>query len=331
MTTKTHTDPAPAPAEAEPRPEVSVAIACYNAVGYLEAAVASALGQEGVSLEVVIVDDHSTDGSLALAHSLASLDSRVRVLQTAENGGPAAARNVALAKMRGDWFAVLDSDDLFEPGRLRQLLGAAERSGADFVADDLCVFGEGIDTHAMVGERAPLPGDWISLETYLDRSRMFAETVALGYLKPVIRASVIRELGLRYNTGMRIGEDDDLILQLLSAGKRYRFVPEPLYRYRKHDASISHRLSVDHAQRMLSAEADIRARIGPSIAQGRPYRRRWAAMVRGLAFVRSVDMVKRGRFGAAVATLLRHPSAILLYKMPIEAALRRRLGKRSNA
>ena len=331
MTTKTHTDPAHAPAEAKPRFDVSVAIACYNAVEYLEAAVTSALAQNGVSLEVLIVDDHSTDGSLALAHDLASLDSRIRVMQTPENGGPAAARNVALVEMRGDWFAVLDSDDLFEPGRLRRLLDVAERTDADFVADDLRVFGEDVDTHAMVGDHAPLADGWISLETYLDRSRMFAETVALGYLKPVIRASVIREMGLRYNTEMRIGEDDDLVLQLLSANKRYRFVPEPLYRYRKHDASISHRLSVDHAQRMLTAEADIRARIGPDIARSQPYRRRWAAMVRGLAFVRSVDMVKRRRFGAALATLLRHPSAILLYKMPIEAALRRRLGKRSNA
>src|SRR5690606_20291257 len=135
--------------------------ASYNSRAYLVEAVESALAQEGITAEVLIVDDGSSDGSDGLARERAESDPRIRMLSTPRKLGPGGARNIALKEMRGRWFAVLDSDDLLLPGRSRRLLEQAEASGADLVADDLIVFGNGREER-FIGNSAP-GQQWVSL------------------------------------------------------------------------------------------------------------------------------------------------------------------------
>ena len=108
---------------------MTVAIPAYNAARFLEAAVRSAMAQSLAAIEIIIVDDCSTDASPAIAARLAGEDARVHATALPANGGPAAARNRALALAKGRWFAVLDSDDLMAPGRLAALVAAAEAVG----------------------------------------------------------------------------------------------------------------------------------------------------------------------------------------------------------
>lgn len=311
------------PASDAYRPTVSFAIACYNAQPYLADAVKSALLQEDVSVEVLLVDDWSTDGSLAAAQKMAAADPRIRVFQTPSNGGPAAARNIALANMSGEWFAVLDSDDLVEPSRSATLIAFADRAGADLIADNLLVFGDGIEEHTHFAQPDLNEERWLELEEYFSRSCLFGPKSPPGFLKPMIRASVINRSGLRYDEDLRIGEDDELIVRILRAGYRYLLVPQVTYRYRKHPGSISHRLSLANAQRMMEAEDRIRQSLDRETARSRSYRRRWSAMKRGLAFVASIELLKQRRFAAALGTILAQPGALILYKMPIGAALAR--------
>ena len=90
---------------------------------------------------------------------------------------------------------------------------------------------------------------------------MFGASPNLGFLKPMIRRRVLERTGIRYDPSLRIGEDDALIVQLLLAGARYRLMPQAGYFYRKHGSSISHRLSLDHAERMMASERQIRAAV----------------------------------------------------------------------
>ena len=304
-------------------PDVSFAIACYNAGEYLAPAVASALAQVGVAVEVLIVDDGSTDCSTEVAEGLARADSRVRLFRTPANSGPAGARNVALAEMRGTWFAVLDADDLVLPDRSRTLIDLAEREGADLVADNLTIFGEGLKETPFLRPSVGKDWHWLTLDSYFAQSRLLENTPNPGFLKPMIHRRVIVAAALRYNEQLRIGEDDELIVRLLARGSTYLVSHIPYYRYRKHGASISHRLSLDHAERMMAAERTIRALIGPAQAARPSYRGRWRAMVRGVAFTRSIDCLKRRRPLAAVGALLREPGAILLYREPVASILRR--------
>lgn len=309
-----------APASA---PDVSFALACYNALPYLDAAVASALAQTDVSVEVLIVDDHSTDGSFERAQELASKDARIRVFRTARNSGPGGARNVALGEMRGTWYAVLDSDDLVEPGRSRALIDLAETAGADLVADNLTVFGDDRADRTMFPPAGDADWYWLGLEDYFTRSHTLSGAPGPGFLKPMIRRSVVARTDLRYDETLRIGEDDELIVRLLESGCRYAVSHCAHYRYRKHGNSISHRLSLDHAERMMKAERRIRTLIGPDLASGPAYTGRYRAMRRALAFTRSIDALQQRQPVAALTALARYPSAALLYRTPIAARLRR--------
>jgi glycosyltransferase involved in cell wall biosynthesis len=94
---------------------VSIIIPCYNAGACLDEAVASALAQQGVEVEVVVVDDGSTEEATRLALARVSRLPGVRCFSQA-NAGPAAARNRALREARGAYILPLDADDLFEPG-----------------------------------------------------------------------------------------------------------------------------------------------------------------------------------------------------------------------
>lgn len=306
---------------------MSFALACYNAQPYLEGAVQSALGQQDVTCEVLIVDDGSSDGSLAQAEEMARQDGRIRVLRTPSNSGPAGARNVALDAMRGEWFAILDSDDAIDPDRSRKLIDAANDAGADMIADNLHVFGDQIEDHEMFDFGKSGKGQWLGLEEYLRQSAIFGGMPSPGFLKPMIRSSLLAGHGIRYNEALRIGEDDEFAVRLLQAGGRYLLLPRAMYHYRKHAGSISHRLSSQDSARMMEAESGIRDLIGDDMARTAGYRRRWRALERAVAFTRSIDQLKQRRPLGALATLARTPGAIPLYRMPLGAMLRRALGK----
>lgn len=112
-------------------PEVTVVIPSRNRRDFLADALASALAQRDVALEVVVVDDASTDGTSQLLAE--EFDPRLRMLRQPSRGGVAAARNEAIATARGAWLAFLDDDDLWAPTWLCTALDVAARHDAGVV------------------------------------------------------------------------------------------------------------------------------------------------------------------------------------------------------
>jgi succinoglycan biosynthesis protein ExoO len=312
----------------EPRPRVSVVTANYNGGRYLAAAIRSVLDQSLSSLELIIVDDRSTDDSLAVIERATAGDQRVRLLVQDENAGPAAARNRALATARGDWVAVFDSDDLMAPERLERLTAAAERDGADIIVDNLLVFSDGAEAAAApyLPLSAQAAGRWITTADYIAASRLYARAPGLGYLKPLFRAEALGSL--RYREDLRIGEDYDLVLRLLLQGARLRLEPEALYRYRKHGGSISHLLRSEHIEQMLAADRDLAeqlARQGPEVRREQGARTR--SFERALVYDRVIAALKARQLAPACALALAQPGVWPLLLMPVEARLKR-LAKR---
>lgn len=115
-------------------------------------ALAGALAQEGVELEVVVVDDASDDGSAERLEALG--DPRVRSIRRGERGGQAVALNAGIEAARGEWLAFLDDDDLWSPHKLRAQLDAARAADASFVYGSLAA----VDTEGHVLELVPTPG-----------------------------------------------------------------------------------------------------------------------------------------------------------------------------
>ena len=114
------------------RVDISIIVPVYNNVQYLREALDSVLTQGLDSLEVITVDDGSTDGSGIIMDDFASKHPFVRVIKQ-ENKGVAAARNAALDCATGTYIAFLDGDDVLRPGALSDMLLVAEQRGADLV------------------------------------------------------------------------------------------------------------------------------------------------------------------------------------------------------
>jgi glycosyltransferase involved in cell wall biosynthesis len=112
----------------------SVVIPCYNAAQFIAETLETALGQIYAPLEVLVVDDGSTDATLEIVASFAERDARVRLLRTpAPSGGPSVPRNIGIAAARGDYIALLDADDWWSPSKLAHDARALNRHWPDIL------------------------------------------------------------------------------------------------------------------------------------------------------------------------------------------------------
>ena len=187
------------------RPDVSVVIPTRNRWRLLStAALPSALGQEGVDLEVVVVDDGSTDDSAERAESLD--DPRVRLLRHERRRGVAAARNTGIAAARGAWLAFLDDDDLWSPTKLQTQLAAAHALGASLVFGGVVVLDERLEvdhvTRPAVDTGATLASD------LLERN-----TIPAGSSNVLVATHLVRDAG-GFDERLTYTEDWDLWLRI---------------------------------------------------------------------------------------------------------------------
>jgi succinoglycan biosynthesis protein ExoO len=309
------------------RPVVSVITANHNGARSLPAAIGSVLAQTLKPLELIVVDDGSTDDSAAVVAEAADRDRRVRLIVQPRNAGPGAARNRGIEAAQGRYLAILDSDDLMAPDRLKRLTARAAADGADVVADNLLAFDDGAapDRGKPFLDPAWFEAPcWVSLAEVIGSSRMYARRPGLGYLKPLINAAALKTSGVRYDETLRIGEDYDLLLRLLANGLRLRLDPTAGYRYRRHTGSVSHAMAGDHLRAMQRADRAFEAdfpNLPPDAEEAQAARRR--SLERALAYDEIIRRLKAGNIGGALARSLRAPGVWPLLTLPVQARLKR--------
>lgn len=222
-------------------PKVSVIIPCFNGQDFVGDAIRSALSQTLHDVEVIVVDDASTDKSKKVIELEAIKDKRVIPLYLERNGGPSVARNHGMAKALGEWIAILDADDLYEPERLKKLTDLGEERKADFVADNLAVRDFGSKKKAFKAYDF-LDSDEI---VTLDRKTFFGKVwlgynhYDLGLLKPIMRRSFLTRNKLNYDVRYKIGEDFLLYAMACLLGAKFVMLGEDLYIYHRRAGSIS--------------------------------------------------------------------------------------------
>jgi succinoglycan biosynthesis protein ExoO len=293
-----------------PAPLVSVIVASYCGERHIAEALRSILDQTVRDLEIIVVDDASPDASVSVIAQIMAADPRVTLIRSAANAGPAAARNRALDAARGQWLAIVDADDIIAPDRFERLLAAATCLDADIVADDLLLFDASGPTETLF-RGAPATPFQMTTELFIGGKGLPTPALPFGYLKPLIRAAALGSR--RYSETLRIGEDYDLLLRLLLAGARFHILPEPLYRYRRHAGSISHRLNRATVAAMIAADDRIVAELGPfpaPIATAFARRRRDLAL--RLKFEQLVATLKARRLAGAATALTADPRLVPL-------------------
>ncbi|MFC5485287.1 glycosyltransferase family 2 protein [Microvirga aerilata] len=212
-------------------------IPAYNAGSTVERAIRSVLCQSRADLEVIVVDDGSTDATPKIVREIAAQDNRVRLIQNPINLGVAASRNRALDAATGIWIALLDADDVWLPERLEQLLkrGAAY----DIVSDDLLIV-RSTEMHQpglprwrflpFVGLKV-MNGHQLAVEEFIKYD--------LAFLKPLTKRAFINENCLRYDEDQRVAEDFYFYLKCLVAGARWLLLQEAHYVYIRGSDSLS--------------------------------------------------------------------------------------------
>jgi O-antigen/teichoic acid export membrane protein/glycosyltransferase involved in cell wall biosynthesis len=226
-------------------PLVSILIPAFNAEETILRALDSARQQTFTDLEIIVIDDASTDRTADLVRGRALADPRIRIHKMLTNLGPAAARNAGIALAKGEWLALLDADDFMLSDRLERLLDAAQSEDV-LVADNLALYdrqaaqviGVGIDPRLLdSGLRIGAEGYAAHCKTNQD------DAVDFGLLKPMIRASHLRAHGVTYDEGSRYGEDFRFYLDVLLPGGSLFIVPMAYYRYTERVGSVSKRES----------------------------------------------------------------------------------------
>ena len=309
--------------------DVTVVIPAWKAAAFIRNAIESALAQEEVSVEVIVVDDASPDCTAEAAEEIR--DPRLTVLRQPRNGGPASARNRAFDLARGRWIAIQDADDSMAPERLATLTDAGEAAHADAVVDDLVeVTADGRRLGTLFRDRL---NDMtrLDLTRFMLANRVFGTGPNLGYMKPIFRRDFLTRHRLRYNPSLRIGEDYALLADCLAAGAEVVVVPQALYHYTRRNGSLSHRLKLADIAEMQAADHDF-ARRWPLDRQARAaLAKRGTAFRDATAFVSAVEALKRRDWVSATAAILGRPRAALLFRYPLRARLDRSIGNAGKA
>jgi succinoglycan biosynthesis protein ExoO len=236
-------------------PVVSVIIPVYNTEDYIERAVRSVLEQSFQDLEVVVVDDASTDRSFEVVNAIK--DSRVKLFKNEQNSGAGATRNRAIQESTGEWIAVLDSDDWYAPQRLESLLNFAKAKDADMVADDLYIVEDDDPdprtTLFQWSKKAPESPVKITVTDFVLSDIEGRRGLSLGFSKPLFKRDFLMQNNIHYKPEIIVSQDFWIDMDCLISGAQFWILPQPYYYYRSRIGSLT---SSTKATLRLNQECD---------------------------------------------------------------------------
>lgn len=200
--------------------KVSVVMPIYNAEQYLRPALDTVLAQTLTELELICVDDGSTDRSLDILKEYQGKDERVRII-TENNAGPSWARNKGLARARGEYIIFLDADDFYEPELLSGLYELAERDNLDIAITDFDLYN--VRTASFDKKIAVKHEDIFRDNAVISKSTHPAELFECteNYVwNKLFRASFLQSRELAFNQDLRVFEDVYFIITALALADR---------------------------------------------------------------------------------------------------------------
>jgi glycosyltransferase involved in cell wall biosynthesis len=228
-------------------PEVTVVIPTHDGWDLLPTTITSALEQQDVEIEVVVVDDGSRDGTAA---GLAEWsDQRLRVCRLEPSVGVGGARNHGIAQARGEWLAFLDHDDLWAPRKLREQLDQARLAGADWVYSAAVL----VDHTCRVIRLAPPPP-----AAELRRDLAVRNHMPAGQSNVVARTALVRELG-GFDTQLKMHPDWEMWIRMAWAAEAVTC----------DEIHVAYRI---HAETMTSFDVDITPDVDRMLARHSPVR-----------------------------------------------------------
>jgi len=214
--------------------KISIIMPIYNAEKYLKDAVDSVLKQTLKEIELIAIDDCSSDNSLSILKEYAKKDNRLKILKTNTNSGkPGIPRNLGLQKATGDYIAFLDSDDYIDKTMYEKLYKKAKETNADIIKCNTLLFGGNIKKPYAIKKYLDrkTPKTVFSIQTFPDYILSF--NFWTGLYKNKFKKNKFPEI--------KIGEDICWYVTTLLQAKSICHLKEPLHFYRQLEDSISNK------------------------------------------------------------------------------------------
>lgn len=205
--------------------KVSIIIPVYNVEHYLHQCVDSLTAQSYKNLEIILVDDGSTDQSGGICDGYAASDARVRVIHQV-NAGAANAKNAGLDHATGDYITFLDSDDYVEPDWIERLVSAAQEHHADVVQ---CCFDKVFTDHTEPGHAYPGECTLFTAEEYL--AQYPENWISSLFWNKLFRSTLVQPV--RFRKERRCIDDEFFTYKAVTPAARIVWIPHVLYHYRQ--------------------------------------------------------------------------------------------------
>ncbi len=204
------------------RPLVSIIVPVYNVKTYLEECINSLLGQTYNNIEIILVDDGSSDGSGAICDKYSIQDNRVKVHHI-QNQGVSHARNLGIDKSEGEWLTFVDADDTLDL--------AAIQISVDYIVQHI----ESIDILQFGGAKTYDAYEYCTKSEAIASLKLRRNACASLY-----RASVIKNNNIRFIEGLRLGEDQLFNYSVVHHSRYCQRIANNFYKYRQIDSSSTH-------------------------------------------------------------------------------------------
>ena len=209
--------------------KVSIVVPVYNAEKYLDKAIPALLNQTYDNIEVILVENGSTDNSLDICKRFADSDARIRVIDTKENIGAGEARNVGISRATGEYICFFDADDWYEDTIVEKLVFSVTTNGSDVAICAYEAFVEGTDKKDHHTCKSMVCG------TKNEAQQYFADYFPDGHVgflwNKIYKLSVIKDNSIRFPKLSRL-EDGFFNLQYFGAINSLSVIPNELYHYR---------------------------------------------------------------------------------------------------
>ncbi|MCI8330316.1 MAG: glycosyltransferase family 2 protein [Oscillibacter sp.] len=221
---------------------ISVIIPIYNAAPYLRRTIGSVLRSAFEDLELILVDDGSTDGGRSICTEYAKRDRRVKVLSQ-ENSGVSTARNRGLEVCRGEWVVFVDADDCISPDFLTLIAGEED---ADLLLFDFAGSEEALTSGPRTEKVLRYgPADMPGLAERILAPRQLRENGHVNFRSSngkAFKRTIVQRRGLRFSPELSYGEDKLFNLEYALQAENYTYFPVPAYFYETHSGSLSQSL-----------------------------------------------------------------------------------------
>ena len=222
-------------------PTIGVIIPAYNGEKHLAPTLESIINQDYENLEIIFVNDGSTDNTLNIAENVLKNSGRVyKIINHEKNSGVSAARNVGLKTAQGKYVLFCDSDDIVERNFVSSLLLEAEDKNADLVFCGFKSYYEAENKFEI--EPITLKEKFTNPEFYL-RAWAKQDMKFWSACIVIFKKSFIDKINLRFNEQCKLGEDTEFVLKAIASAEKVSFIKENLYIYVHHSGMTTKRYS----------------------------------------------------------------------------------------